>query len=120
MTAGPGGLSLRRMSIHLQTSPSAALTSAPGEGTQNGVRLFAKGTPDVSSNSAPAVSVRGLRHSYRTHEAVKGIDFEISAGEIFALLGPNGAGKTTTIEILEGFRKRSGGDVRVLGIDPEQ
>jgi ABC-2 type transport system ATP-binding protein len=108
------------MSIHLQTSPSAALTSAPGEGTQNGVRLFAKGTPDVSSNSAPAVSVRGLRHSYRTHEAVKGIDFEISAGEIFALLGPNGAGKTTTIEILEGFRKRSGGDVRVLGIDPEQ
>jgi ABC-2 type transport system ATP-binding protein len=59
-----------------------------------------------------------LRCSYGANEAVSGIDFEIARGEIFALLGPNGAGKTTTIEILGGFRKRSGGDVEVLGIDP--
>ena len=65
-----------------------------------------------------AVRVHGLRCSYGTVEAVKGIDLEIARGEIFALLGPNGAGKTTAIEILEGFRKRSGGDARVLGVDP--
>ena len=74
-------------------------------------------TPD--SEQMP-VLVRGLRCSYGTNEAVKGIDLDIANGEIFALLGPNGAGKTTTIEILEGFRKRSDGDVRVLGIDPAQ
>jgi ABC-2 type transport system ATP-binding protein len=62
--------------------------------------------------------VRGLRCSYGSTEAVKGIDLEITRGEIFALLGPNGAGKTTTIEILEGFRKRTAGDVEVLGTDP--
>jgi ABC-2 type transport system ATP-binding protein len=65
-----------------------------------------------------SVLVRGLRCSYGANEAVKGIDLEIARGEIFALLGPNGAGKTTTVEILEGFRKRSGGDVEVLGTDP--
>jgi ABC-2 type transport system ATP-binding protein len=65
-----------------------------------------------------AVSVRGLRRSYGGLEAVCGIDLEIERGEIFALLGPNGAGKTTVLEILEGFRKRSGGEVEVLGIDP--
>jgi ABC-2 type transport system ATP-binding protein len=70
-------------------------------------------------HNRPAVSVRGLRRSYGTLEAIRWIDLEISCGEIFALLGPNGAGKTTTLEILEGFRKRSGGDVAVLGIDPE-
>jgi ABC-2 type transport system ATP-binding protein len=66
----------------------------------------------------PAVSVRGLRRSYGRFEAVRGIDLEIGRGEIFALLGPNGAGKTTTLEILEGFRERSGGEVEVLGVDP--
>jgi ABC-2 type transport system ATP-binding protein len=66
----------------------------------------------------PALSVRGLRRSYGRFEAVRGIDLEIARGEIFALLGPNGAGKTTTLEILEGFRVRSGGDVDVLGVDP--
>ena len=67
---------------------------------------------------APAVRVRALRCRYGAREAVKGIDIEIGRGEIFALLGPNGAGKTTTIEILEGFRRRSGGEAVVLGVDP--
>ena len=58
-----------------------------------------------------AVSVKGLRKSYGAHEAVRGIDFEIGAGEVFGLLGPNGAGKTTTVEILEGYRDRDGGEV---------
>ncbi len=65
-----------------------------------------------------AVSVSGLVKSYGSHEAVKGIDFEIGTGEVFGLLGPNGAGKTTTIEILEGYRERDGGRVEVLGLDP--
>ena len=64
------------------------------------------------------VSVRGLTKSYGDFEALKGVDFELRAGEVFGLLGPNGAGKTTTIEILEGYRERDGGDVRVLGADP--
>ena len=66
------------------------------------------------------ISVRGLRKSYGDNEAVRGIDLEVAAGEVFAFLGPNGAGKTTTVEILEGYRKRSGGEVTVLGEDPER
>jgi ABC-2 type transport system ATP-binding protein len=65
-----------------------------------------------------AIEVRGLRKSYRGHEAVRGIDLTVARGEVFALLGPNGAGKTTTTEILEGHRRRDGGDARVLGEDP--
>jgi ABC-2 type transport system ATP-binding protein len=64
------------------------------------------------------VSVRGLRKSYDDFEALKGVDFELRAGEVFGLLGPNGAGKTTTIEILEGYRERDAGEVSVLGDDP--
>ncbi|MEI9815215.1 MAG: ABC transporter ATP-binding protein [Acidobacteriota bacterium] len=65
-----------------------------------------------------AIQVSNLHKSYDAFEAVKGIDFEVQQGEIFGLLGPNGAGKTTTVEILEGLRPRTSGDVKVLGYDP--
>jgi ABC-2 type transport system ATP-binding protein len=65
-----------------------------------------------------AISVRGLVKRYGDRNAVDGLDLDIRRGEIFALLGPNGAGKTTIVEILEGYRQRDGGDVRVLGVDP--
>jgi ABC-type Mn2+/Zn2+ transport system ATPase subunit len=71
-----------------------------------------------SVQSEPVVSVRGLVKRYGSHEAVAGIDLEVRRGEIFAFLGPNGAGKTTTVEILEGFRQRTEGQVSVLGRDP--
>ena len=67
-----------------------------------------------------AISVRSLRKQYGAFEAVKGIDFEVHTGEVFGLLGPNGAGKTTTVEILEGIRQRTSGDVRVLDYDPDK
>jgi ABC-2 type transport system ATP-binding protein len=68
----------------------------------------------------PAVEVGGLRKSYGAHEALRGIDFRIETAEVFGLLGPNGAGKTTTVEILEGYRRRDGGSVSVLGEDPQE
>src|SRR5467141_2800438 len=64
------------------------------------------------------IEVEGLRKSYGSLIAVKGVDLSVAEGEVFALLGPNGAGKTTTVEILEGFRGRTGGEARVLGVDP--
>jgi len=73
---------------------------------------------NVPRVSETAISVSGLRKSYGEHEAVRGVDFEVAAGEVFGFLGPNGAGKTTTIEILEGYRERSGGEVSVFGVDP--
>ncbi|HEV7482684.1 MAG TPA: ABC transporter ATP-binding protein [Solirubrobacterales bacterium] len=72
----------------------------------------------MSAVSEVAISVSGLRKSYGENEAVRGLDFEVAAGEVFGFLGPNGAGKTTTIEILEGYRERSAGEVAVLGVDP--
>jgi ABC-2 type transport system ATP-binding protein len=67
-----------------------------------------------------AIEVAGLRKSYGRREVLHGVSFAVEPGEVFALLGPNGAGKTTTVEILEGYRRRDGGDVRVLGEDPER
>jgi ABC-2 type transport system ATP-binding protein len=65
-----------------------------------------------------AINVQGLRKAYGGNDVLRGLDFEVQAGEVFGFLGPNGAGKTTTIEILEGYRDRSGGEVSVLGVDP--
>ena len=70
------------------------------------------------TTSAPVVSVRDLRKTYGGFTALDGVSFDIHRGETFALLGPNGAGKSTTIEILEGYRDRSGGEASVLGVDP--
>ena len=66
----------------------------------------------------PAIEVRDLRKTYEGVEAVRDVSFEVARGEVFCLLGPNGAGKTSTVEILEGYRTRSGGEARVLGMDP--
>ena len=68
--------------------------------------------------ASAAIEVIDLHKAYGTVEAVRGLSFEVERGEVFGLLGPNGAGKTTTVEILEGYRRRSAGDVRVLGHDP--
>jgi ABC-2 type transport system ATP-binding protein len=75
------------------------------------------GNPTALDRDA-AISVRGLRMAYSGVEAVRGIDLDVRRGEIVAFLGPNGAGKTTTVEILEGYRKRSGGEAVVLGEEP--
>jgi ABC-2 type transport system ATP-binding protein len=70
------------------------------------------------SQTSPAIEVGGLRKRYGEFEALRGIDITVHRGEVFGLLGPNGAGKTTTVEILEGYRDRTGGEVSVLGHDP--
>ena len=95
---------------------AAAPPGAPSD------RPHARGR-DSSATGTPldrdaAISVRGLRKSYADYAAVRGVDFDVQCGEIVAFLGPNGAGKTTTVEILEGYRSRSAGEVHVLGQDP--
>ncbi len=70
------------------------------------------------SDPGPAIDVKALHKSYGDYEAVRGIDIVVRRGEVFGLLGPNGAGKTTTVEILEGYRERTSGEVSVLGHDP--
>jgi ABC-2 type transport system ATP-binding protein len=77
-------------------------------------KLMAGPTYDESA----IIEVRGLTKSYGPVRAVRGVDLQIARGEVFAMLGPNGAGKTSTVEILEGYRHRDGGEVRVLGLDP--
>jgi ABC-2 type transport system ATP-binding protein len=71
-------------------------------------------------NTQPAISVKGLKMRYGTTDILTDVTFEAQSGEVLVLLGPNGAGKTTTIEILEGFRGRSAGEVQVLGVDPDK
>jgi len=73
----------------------------------------------ISAASGDVIEVSGLRMAYDGFEAVRDIDLRVGRGEIFTFLGPNGAGKTTTVEILEGHRRRTAGDVRVLGEDPQ-
>ncbi len=72
----------------------------------------------MADGNGTAISVSDLRMRYGQYEAVRGISFEVATGEVFGFLGPNGAGKTTTIEILEGYRTRTGGEASVLGVDP--
>jgi ABC-2 type transport system ATP-binding protein len=72
----------------------------------------------TATSTQTVISVRGLRKSYGEQEAIRGIDLDVGQGEIFGFLGPNGAGKSTTVEILEGYRPRSAGEVWVLGVDP--
>jgi ABC-2 type transport system ATP-binding protein len=73
---------------------------------------------DLAPPAGAAIEVRGLCKRYGAFEAVRAIDITVQRGEVFGLLGPNGAGKTTTVEILEGYRRRSAGEVSVLGQDP--
>jgi ABC-2 type transport system ATP-binding protein len=90
------------------TTTAAAATTTSGEHPH----------AEHPDRHVPVISVRGLVKRYGRREAVHGIDLDVYHGEIFAFLGPNGAGKTTTVEILEGFRERTEGEVRVLGVDP--
>lgn len=78
-----------------------------------------KDTHGALPEPLPAISVRGLSMHYGATPVLDNMSFEVRRGEVVALLGPNGAGKTTTLEILEGFRGRSAGDVTVLGVDPD-
>jgi ABC-2 type transport system ATP-binding protein len=92
---------------------AAVVAERRGPSPEVGVGAPTSGEPAV-------ITVRGLRMSYGHYEAVRGIDLDVARGQILAFLGPNGAGKTTTVEILEGFRKRTSGEVQVLGADPAQ
>jgi ABC-2 type transport system ATP-binding protein len=93
----------------------SAQVGTPGGAPVTAVALGA-GQADASD---VVIEVKGLRMSYDGFEAVRGVDLQVFRGEIFTFLGPNGAGKTTTVEVLEGHRKRTAGEVRVLGEDPE-
>lgn len=89
------------------------------EGTGDGPNTTTTALAGEGVDAAEVVvEVSGLRMSYDSIEAVRGISLRVSRGEIFTFLGPNGAGQTTTVEILEGHRKRTAGDVKVLGEDP--
>ena len=75
--------------------------------------------PTTTQDHPVAIRVRDLRKTYGDLAAVDGLTFEVREGECFCVLGPNGAGKTTTVEILEGHRERTAGEVSVLGFDPQ-
>ncbi|HEV2370002.1 MAG TPA: ABC transporter ATP-binding protein [Acidimicrobiales bacterium] len=80
--------------------------------------LTAETAPERGARGSSVIRVRGLTMRYGRREAVSGVDLDVGPGQIFAFLGPNGAGKTTTVEILEGYRRRTAGEVEVLGVDP--
>ncbi len=98
-------------------APLSGAGAGAGAGTAGGTAATAGGTA-TGTRAAPAVACHGLVVRYGTRTAVDGITLAASAGEILCVLGPNGAGKTSTIECLEGYRRPSGGAVRVLGLDP--
>ena len=110
-----------RTSCARRRPPARRSTSAPTRPFRRPDRRRAVTRAALSSprDRRAAIEVDGLRKSYGAFEAVRGVSLRVQRGEIFAFLGPNGAGKTTTVEILEGFRKRDAGEVRVLGVDPE-
>jgi ABC-2 type transport system ATP-binding protein len=91
---------------------------SPEKGSYQTERGIVATAPNETSGAEPVIETRDLRMRYGSTDVLQGLDIRADRGEVLALLGPNGAGKTTTIEILEGFRKRSAGEVRVLGIDP--
>jgi ABC-2 type transport system ATP-binding protein len=104
-------------------APAANADLLHGRARRQGVAPHRRGLgtawDDVAvSETSPAIQVHGLRKLYGDFEAVRGIDITVQRGEVFGLLGPNGAGKTTTVEILEGYRQRTSGEVLVLGHDP--
>ena len=116
MAAAAAIRSVSRMTRHPSstTQPAAGLP-APA------AYLTAPAMPAVApANSQAVISVRDLRMRYGHRDALTGLSFDVHRGELFALLGPNSAGKTTTVEILEGYRRRTGGQVSVLGTDPWQ
>jgi ABC-2 type transport system ATP-binding protein len=97
----------------------AAIRSVAGMTSEySTTRTGRTGPAAAAPGPAPVISVRGLRMRYGPREALSGLSFAVLSGELFALLGPNGAGKTTIVEILEGYRRRTGGQVSVLGADP--
>src|SRR5213079_3008163 len=114
---GREGCSRRARRDGRRRRPSTRLQPDRG-GSHRRPRAGLRALRDARDRPMTAISVRDLRKSYGALEAVRGISFEVERGEVFGLLGPNGAGKTTTVEILEGYRKRNGGVVEVLGTDP--
>src|SRR5215207_5031956 len=116
------GLARRTISdVPTAISASSTTTSGADAGPETPHRDRRLRTREVGvppAGDGAAISVRELRMSYGSTAAVRGISFEVATGEVFGLLGPNGAGKTTTIEILEGYRQRTAGEVLVLGFDP--
>ncbi len=103
------------MSMQARRKVSGAEAERAGAGVPDPRGLYCCDHPAVNDC---AIEVRGLRKAYDEFEAVRGIDFAVQRGEIFGLLGPNGAGKTTIVEILEGYRQRTSGEISVLGFDP--
>ena len=105
---GGWGTSVGGRAIHVLVGASGTARGQTGHMT----------TPASTAGTGPDIRIRGLLKRYGDAIAVHDLNLDIQAGEVFALLGPNGAGKTTTVEILEGYRRRDGGEVSVLGVDP--
>lgn len=97
--------------------PISVAHHLPGQSARRTLRIM---RTTLTHDTGTAIAVRDLRKTYAGVEAVRGVSFDVAPGEVFCLLGPNGAGKTSIVEILEGYRRRDGGDASVLGLDPAQ